>query len=940
MDKKDAQSDLHAEHLLENELVTWLAQTSSRESEEPFFNKLARYLAQCLGMDFVCIDTLEGDGLTARTMAVWADGRFEDNLAYALKDTPCGAAVGKTVCCFPAAVCQLFPGDPVLQQLRAESYVGVTLWNRAGTPIGLIAVISRYPLVNRRQTESLMQLVAERASAELERLIADEALLERELELEQTQLLAGTGSWTYCPVRRKYWCSKGMFHIWGVDPAPGVFPSIDHRKHIHPADYPRFESALKEAVEQGRPFNLELRITRPDGEQRIIVDVCEPLLDGDGKVVKLRGSNQDITERRKADDRLRESGEYLRFFFEYAPAALAMFDHNMCYLHVSNRWRSDYGLGERALLGVSHYQIFPEIPEKWKEAHRRGLAGEVIREEEERFERADGSLQWLCWEIRPWNKSDGTVGGIVIFTEDITARKRTEEALRKSETEFRMLAESMPQIVWICAPDGRNIYFNQQWVDYTGLSLEESYGHGWNRPFHPDDQVRAWEAWQDATRNGTTYALECRLRGADGIYKWWLIRGLPLLDQEGTILKWFGTCTDIDELKKGEEEKLLLEQKFQQTQKLESLGVLAGGIAHDFNNILMVILGNADLALMRLGKESPAIENLHNIERAAARASDLSKQMLAYSGKGRFVVENLNLNSLLEEMLHMLQVSISKKAVLRFNFAPRIPSVAVDATQLRQIVMNLVINASEAIDDKSGVIAISTGCMECDKNYLKDVWLNEDLDEGMYVYLEVADTGCGMDNETLSKIFDPFFTTKFTGRGLGMAAVLGIVKGHKGAIKVYSEPGRGTTFKILLPASDRPADLSSSVSHTADWQGSGTVLLVDDEESVRGTGSEMLRELGFSPITANDGREAIGIFKETPGIAFVILDLTMPHMDGEQCFRELRQLQPDLKVIMTSGYNEQEVTQKFAGKGLAAFIQKPYKLSMLREVIRGMGKSR
>jgi CheY-like chemotaxis protein len=217
---------------------------------------------------------------------------------------------------------------------------------------------------------------------------------------------------------------------------------------------------------------------------------------------------------------------------------------------------------------------------------------------------------------------------------------------------------------------------------------------------------------------------------------------------------------------------------------------------------------------------------------------------------------------------------------------------------------------------------------------LKDVWLDENLVDGLYVYLEIADSGCGMDKETMARLFDPFFTTKFTGRGLGMAAVLGIVRGHKGAIKVYSELDKGTTFKILLPASGRPAELFNGYTQLDGWKGSGTVLLVDDEETVRGIGADMLKELGFHPLTASDGRKALAVFQENPDIDFVILDLTMPHMDGEQCFRELRLLKPGIKVIISSGYNEQEVTQKFAGKGLAGFIQKPYKLSALIEVIK------
>ncbi|MBI5485599.1 MAG: response regulator [Deltaproteobacteria bacterium] len=386
--------------------------------------------------------------------------------------------------------------------------------------------------------------------------------------------------------------------------------------------------------------------------------------------------------------------------------------------------------------------------------------------------------------------------------------------------------------------------------------------------------------------------------------------------------------------RRAEDERKKLEQQLLHTQKLESLGVLAGGIAHDFNNILTAIIGNADLALMRINRESPAVDNLHRIEEAAARAADLAKQMLAYSGKGRFVIENIDLNRMLEEMLHMLEVSISKKAVLRLNLHNQLPLVEVDATQMRQIVMNLVINASEAIGDRSGVIAITTGFMECDRSYLKDIWLDENIVDGLYVYIEVADTGCGMDKETMAKLFDPFFTTKFTGRGLGMAAVQGIVRGHKGGIKVYSEPRKGTTFKILLPASDLPSGPSGGDKPDDDWHGSGTVLLVDDEITIRDLGTAMLTELGFTVITAADGREAIRTFGQNPDISLVIMDLTMPHMDGEECFRKLRQLKPDVKVIISSGYNEQEVTQKFVGKGLAGFIQKPYKVSDLKVAIK------
>jgi CheY-like chemotaxis protein len=374
-----------------------------------------------------------------------------------------------------------------------------------------------------------------------------------------------------------------------------------------------------------------------------------------------------------------------------------------------------------------------------------------------------------------------------------------------------------------------------------------------------------------------------------------------------------------------------------QSQKLESLGVLAGGIAHDFNNLLTSILGNADLASTELSPENPARQYLDDIENVSRRAADLCRQMLAYSGKGRFVVQPISLNEIVREMAHLLGVSISKKVVIKYNFFPDLPSVMADATQMRQVVMNLITNASEAIAEVSGVVTLSTGVMDCDDEYLKGVVGDSDLHPaGQYVFLEVADTGCGMAPETLNRIFDPFFTTKFTGRGLGLAAVLGIVRGHKGALRVYSEKGRGTTFKILLPAHHQGALSPGAVVNSAGpWRGKGLVLLADDEESIRSMGRRLLERAGFEVATAADGQEALSLFAQhRERIRLVILDMTMPHLDGEACFRELRRVDPSVKVIMTSGYNEQDITSRFVGKGLAGFVQKPYKADDLLPMIR------
>jgi two-component system cell cycle sensor histidine kinase/response regulator CckA len=293
------------------------------------------------------------------------------------------------------------------------------------------------------------------------------------------------------------------------------------------------------------------------------------------------------------------------------------------------------------------------------------------------------------------------------------------------------------------------------------------------------------------------------------------------------------------------------------------------------------------------------------------------------------------LSEVVEEMAHLLEVSISKKSVLRYNLAKDLPAIEADVTQIRQVIMNLIINASEAIGEKSGVIRVTTGAMSCDRNYLSDTYLNEDLSEGQYVYVEVADTGCGMSPETKAKLFDPFFTTKFTGRGLGLAALLGIIRGHRGAVKVYSELGRGSTFKVLLPAAPgatRPVAIPPTLAETL--RGSGGVLVVDDEEIVRGLAREVLGDAGFTVYTASDGEQALDLFRQhAHEIQVVLLDLTMPHMDGLETFTDMRRIRNDVRVILSSGYNEQDATEQFAGKGLTGFIHKPYVAQDLIQIV-------
>jgi CheY-like chemotaxis protein len=372
----------------------------------------------------------------------------------------------------------------------------------------------------------------------------------------------------------------------------------------------------------------------------------------------------------------------------------------------------------------------------------------------------------------------------------------------------------------------------------------------------------------------------------------------------------------------------------QHAQKLESLGVLAGGIAHDFNNLLVGMLGNASLALLDTPLASPARGPVEDIERAAQRAAELTRQLLAYSGKGRFVIEPIDVSRLVEEMTSLLRAALSKKAELILELPTALPAIEADATQLRQVVMNLLTNASDAIGEAVGTIAIRTGVQQVEATYRATLLNGEAITDGAYVFVDVADTGAGMDGATIARIFDPFFTTKFTGRGLGLAATLGIVRGHRGAIKVYSEPGRGTTFRLLFPASREHPVEAAPPAPTAELPRGTTVLVVDDEAAVRAVARAMLERRGFRVLLAEDGEQAVSQFAGAAGtIDIVLLDLTMPRLDGEQTFRALRTIAPNVRVVLMSGYNQQDVTNQFVGKGLAGFIQKPFRASELYEAI-------
>jgi len=503
----------------------------------------------------------------------------------------------------------------------------------------------------------------------------------------------------------------------------------------------------------------------------------------------------------------------------------------------------------------------------------------------------------------------------------------------ESQRLAKAIEQSMEEVI-IADTDGSIQYVNPAFERITGFKLSEAVGRKLSQILQIDGSSDLYQHILDTISRGSVWSgrIVSRARDGDEYVTYGVIS--PLFDSDGNIINYVSVMRDITN-----EEKM--ERQVQQVQKLESLGVLAGGIAHDFNNLLVGILGNAELALGDLPEDSEASKSILDLIRISRRAADLVQQMLAYSGKGKFIVEAIDLACVVKDMVELLEVAIAKNVTLKLNITEDVPTIEVDVTQIRQVLMNLVINASESIGQNNGTVTVTTSQVEVTDRYVSRVFWDEEIPDGIYVCLDVSDTGEGMDEETKAKIFDPFFTTKFTGRGLGLAAVMGIVRGHNGAMSVYSEKGVGTTFKILLPASAQRAVSAPAKDYNDDGYklvDDLCVLVVDDEETVRSVTKRSLTKLGCSVVLACDGQEGVDIFTaQHDSIDLVVLDMTMPRLNGLEALKEMRKVQADIPVILFSGYSEQEATSVFTDMGISGFIQKPFTkkelFRMVKEVV-------
>lgn len=495
----------------------------------------------------------------------------------------------------------------------------------------------------------------------------------------------------------------------------------------------------------------------------------------------------------------------------------------------------------------------------------------------------------------------------------------------------RAFLESTPLAVVDWDPEGIILGWNPAAEHMFGYAPGEILGRTALELLLPPEG-RAWgvKRLEDMRENPQPLHLSAQNLHKDGrilACDWHLA---PLHDEDGRLLGFTAMVLDQTERRQSEEALRL-------AQKLESLGVLAGGIAHDFNNLLTAILGHVDLALGKTDSAHPATTHLNQIDATARRAAELSRQMLAYSGRGPFHVSTIDLNRQVREMAGLLSVSVAKKVALKVDLQDPLPSVKADAAQFQQVILNLVTNASEAIGDRGGHVWVRTRAVVLDAEALASEFPGQVLEPGAFVRLEVADDGCGMDAETIGRIFDPFFTTKFTGRGLGLSAMLGIVRGHRAGIHVDSRPGQGTTFVLIFPAEEKAPSEDVPTTPPAAHSLSGRVLVVDDEEIVRDLAAMALESLGLEVLLARDGLEAVASV-ELHGhhLDLLLMDLTMPRMDGGEAFRIIRALHPRLPVILTSGYTEAESLRGMDGLQPEAFLQKPFRVPDLQAEVARM----
>jgi PAS domain S-box-containing protein len=947
----------------------FLAQTGTGSAAEPFFNSLVQFLARSLAMDFVCIDYLEGDGLTVRTVAVWCDGQFADNVTYALKDTPCGEVVERTVCCYPASVCQFFPNDLMLQELKAESYAGTMLFSHAGQPIGLIAVVGRKPLANCILAENTLKMVAGRAAGEMERREAEAAL--RESEQKHRTLVAGLPDMVmrFDPEGRLLFASENVKEVFGVQ--AGQCIGWTHRELGFSEELSRFwEQALQGVCASGEPFENELSFLGNQGQ--VIHNIrLVPEWDAQGQIQSVLALSRDITAHRLADQ------NYQTLFREMLDG-FALHEiicdqegkpDDYRFLAVNPAFERMTGLRATDIIGRTVLEVLPLTEPHWIVSFGYvALTGRPLH-----FEHYSSALG-KCFEVSAFQPNPNTFACIFI---DITERKRAEEKIRRNESRLRMLVNIL-QHPSETIQDFLD-YALEQALQMTGSKIGYIYHYheerkelvlnSWSKDVLPACAVAnpqtcttldATGLWGEAVRqrrpliiNDFQVAHPLKKGYPAGHVRLHNFVTIPIFKGERivSVVGLANKATDYEESDilqisllmdsawkvidsmRSEEEKQKLAAQLLQAQKMEAIGTLAGGIAHDFNNILGAILGYAEIAGDSIPPESVAVGYLDKVMEASYRAAGLVKQILAFSRQAETEQVPLQPAVIVKEAIKILRPSLPSTITIKQQTAAVTKSIVADPTQVHQILMNLCTNAFHAMEVSGGTLEIIL--QDCELS-TDDVRNHPGVEPGGFVMLSVGDTGTGIPFEIREKIFDPYFTTKEVGKGTGMglAIVHGIVNKYGGFITCESTSGKGTVFRVFFPAVEaEDSTVTNPVKTIA--HGREHILFVDDEHLLVELGTVMLNRLGYEVTARTNSLEALATFQSSPEqFDAVITDQTMPNMTGMDLALRILKIRPDIPIILCTGFSNLVDEEQAKKCGIKGFAMKPLTKKEVSAILR------
>ena len=910
---RDITARKQAEQILE-----FNAQEGWTGRHEDFFARLVELIGRTLGVDYAFIGRIK-DAQTVQTIGLYAKGKIAPDIEYSTRSAPCHNVIGKMLCHHGEKLQELFPDDALLAEMGAQSYLGIPLMDSSGKPLGLLAVLDTKPMPDARSATTLLQIAAVRVAGELERIAAEEALRESE---RRFQTLADTspvgifrtdaqGQTTYV---NPQWCQ-----ITGLS----VTDALGHGwlRAVHPEDLEKLVQGWQAATQVHGASKADYRLVRPDGTISWAMGLAVPEKDDTGLVAGYVGTITDITERKRAEETIARERHLLRTLVDVLPETFYVKDLDSRFLVVNETVAKQYGKDTPAqLLGLSDVDLYPAgLAAEFRAEEMKVFAGEPLISHEDSMVFPDGRKHTVLTTKLPFRDSQGRICGLVGIGQDITGHKRAEK-------EIQILAhavETTNELICITDMNDRFTFVNKAFLQGYGYTAEEVLGQTpvlLASPNNPPELSR--NIMSSARTQG--WRGELINRRKDGSEFPISLNVSPIHDATGQTVGLMGMAVDITE-------KKLLEEKFLHAQRLESIGLLSAGIAHDLNNVLAPIMLTAPLLRDSLSTARD-LKTLDMLEKSAERGAGLVKQILGFAHTSTGEFRPMQVKHFARDLISVIEQTFPKSIQLEQQISSDLWPVQGNATQIHQVLLNLCVNARDAMPS-GGTLRLTAANLRLDAAGAGAI---PGALPGTWVVLEVADTGAGIPPEMLEHIWESFFTTKGAGKGtgLGLATVRGIVVSHHGFVELHTEVGRGSTFRVFLPAVESEAPRSSSAAPVAILDGHGElILVVDDEAPIRNLVAGILGQHGYRVVSCGDGLEAITLFNAHPdGIALVVTDVDMPRLGGVALARALLQLRPDLRLLAMSGLSRRETDgadvpeiQKLAH----AFLRKPFTIENL-----------